>query len=112
VRINKAYGFVTPILVDQEKRVIDGWAVVMAAKKLGLSKIPVVCNLDLSDVELRALKIALNKISELSSWDDADLRESGQFRSPETDRQFAKARHWRAFLALLGINSPGVRLPG
>src|SRR5260370_12799597 len=74
VKLLKAYGFVTPILVDQEKRVIDGWAVVMAAKKLGLSKIPVVCNLDLSDVELRALKIALNKISQLSCWDDAELK--------------------------------------
>ena len=74
VSLLKAYGFVTPILVDHEKRVIDGWAVVMAAKKLGLSKIPVVCNRDLSDVKLRALKIALNKISELSSWDDAELK--------------------------------------
>jgi len=72
VKLLKAYGFVTPILVDHDKRVIDGWAVVIAAKKLGLSKIPVVCNLDLSDVELRALKIALNKISELSSWNDDD----------------------------------------
>ncbi len=74
VKLLKAYGFVIPILVDQEKRVINGWAVVTAAKKLGLSKIPVVCNLDLRDVELRALKIALNKISELSSWDDAELK--------------------------------------
>jgi hypothetical protein len=74
VSLLKAYGFVTPILVDQENRVIDGWAVVMAAKKLGLSKIPVVCNRDLSDVELRALKIALNKIPELSSWEHAELK--------------------------------------
>ncbi|MBR1156000.1 DNA methyltransferase [Bradyrhizobium sp. JYMT SZCCT0428] len=74
VSLLKAYGFVTPILVDHKKRVIDGWGVVTAAKKLGLSKIPVVCNRDLSDVELRALKIALNKISELSSWDDAELK--------------------------------------
>jgi DNA modification methylase len=74
IRLLKAYGFVVPILVDQEKRVIDGWAVVLAAKKAGLTKIPVVHNRDLSDVELRGLKIALNKISELSSWNETELK--------------------------------------
>ena len=37
---------------------------------------------------------------------------SGQFRSPETDRQFAKARHWRAFLALPRVKSLGAGLVG
>src|ERR1700737_4501211 len=37
---------------------------------------------------------------------------SGQFRSPETDSQFAKARYWRAFLRLLRVESPGAGLVG
>jgi pimeloyl-ACP methyl ester carboxylesterase len=37
---------------------------------------------------------------------------SGQIRSPETNRQFAKARYWRACLALPRIESPGAALPG
>src|SRR6202022_4222566 len=37
---------------------------------------------------------------------------SGQFRSPETDSQFAKARYWRAFLRLLRVESPGAGLGG
>jgi hypothetical protein len=37
---------------------------------------------------------------------------SGQIWSLETDRQFAKARHWRSFLALLRAESPGTGLPG
>src|ERR1700736_6437790 len=37
---------------------------------------------------------------------------SGQFRSPETDRQFAKARHWRAFLRVQRVKSPGAGLVG
>ena len=35
-----------------------------------------------------------------------------QFRSPETDGQFAKARRWRAFLRLPRVKSSGARLPG
>jgi len=37
---------------------------------------------------------------------------SGQIRSPETGHQFAKARHWWAFLRLLRVKSPGAGLPG
>jgi hypothetical protein len=37
---------------------------------------------------------------------------SAQFRSPETDSQFAKARHWRAFLRVHRVKSPGARLVG
>jgi hypothetical protein len=37
---------------------------------------------------------------------------SGQIRSPETGCQFAKARHWRAFLRLLRVKSPGAGLVG
>lgn len=73
-KVLKAYGFVTPILVDRQNRVVDGWAVLLAAQKLGLSTIPVHRNCDLTEVELRALRIALNKITELSSWADDELK--------------------------------------
>src|SRR6266851_9324969 len=44
-----------------------------------------------------------NGIFQMSAGDYRRLRSrSGQFRSPETDSQFAKARHWRALLRLLG----------
>jgi hypothetical protein len=37
---------------------------------------------------------------------------NGQIRSLETGCQFAKARHWRAFLRLLRVKSPGAGLVG
>jgi hypothetical protein len=37
---------------------------------------------------------------------------SGQIRSLETGRQFAKARHWRAFLAFPVVKSLWAGLPG
>jgi hypothetical protein len=38
--------------------------------------------------------------------------ENAQNRSPETGGQFAKARHWRAFLQVSGTVSPSAGLPG
>jgi hypothetical protein len=52
-------------------------------------------------------------IFQISAGDYRRFRSrSGQFRSPETDSQFAKARHWRAFLAFLRVKSPVARLVG
>jgi DNA modification methylase len=70
----KAYGLVLPILVDAQNRVIDGWALVLAAQQLGLTKIPAVCISDLSDAQLRALRLALNKIPEYATWNEQELK--------------------------------------
>jgi hypothetical protein len=37
---------------------------------------------------------------------------NGRFRSPETDSQFPKARHWRVFLRLLRVKCPSAGLVG
>jgi hypothetical protein len=69
-----ANGLVLPVLIDSKNRVVDGWAVVQAATQLGFSEIPVVSNPDLSDVKLRALRIALNKAPEFSRWNQTELK--------------------------------------
>jgi hypothetical protein len=52
-------------------------------------------------------------IFQISAGDYRRFRSrSGQFGSTETDSQFAKARHWRAFLRLQRVKSPGAGLPG
>src|ERR1700680_4188524 len=52
-------------------------------------------------------------IFQISAGDYRRFRSrSGQFRSPETDSQFAKARHWRAFLRLQRVKSPGAGMAG
>jgi len=63
------FGFVLPILIDAERRVIAGWGLVLAARQLGLSEVPAVSLADLSDAELRMLRLALNRITEDSAWD-------------------------------------------
>jgi hypothetical protein len=52
-------------------------------------------------------------IFQISAGDYQRFRShSGRFWSPETDSRFAKARHWRAFLALLKAKSPAAGLLG
>ena len=63
------FGFVLPILIDGENRVVAGWGLVLAARKLGVADVPAVIVSDLSEADLRLLRLALNRLGEDSSWD-------------------------------------------
>jgi ParB-like chromosome segregation protein Spo0J len=63
------FGFVLPILVDSEGRVVAGWALVLAARQLGLGEMPAVSLTDLPEAELRVLRLALNRMTEDAAWD-------------------------------------------
>jgi hypothetical protein len=63
------FGFVLPILIDAERRVIAGWGLVLAARLLGLIEVPAVSLTDLSEAKLRMLRLALNRITEDAAWD-------------------------------------------
>lgn len=67
------YGFVNPVLVDEQGEIIAGHGRVMAAKMLGLGSVPVIVREGLSDLQKRGLRIADNKIALNSTWDDALL---------------------------------------
>lgn len=68
------FGFVLPIVIDTASRVIAGWGLLLAAKKLGLLEIPTVTIADLDEAKLRMLRLALNRLSEDSGWDLEALR--------------------------------------
>jgi len=63
------FGFRVPIVVDGDGVVIAGHTRLKAAEKLGLDKVPVHVARELSADQVRALRIADNKLHELSSWD-------------------------------------------
>ena len=67
------FGFVLPILVDTRRRVVAGWGLVLAARQLGLSEVPAVGLTDLSDAELRTLRLALNRLTDDAAWDSEAL---------------------------------------
>jgi hypothetical protein len=63
------FGFVFPIVIDVESRVIAGWALVAAAKRLGVAEVPAVTITDLDEAKLRMLRLALNRLGDDSGWD-------------------------------------------
>ncbi|CUH41202.1 site-specific DNA-methyltransferase [Ruegeria atlantica] len=68
------FGFVTPILLDGSGTIIAGHGRYEAAKALGLMSVPTVVADHLSYAEVRALRIADNKLAELSDWNEAALQ--------------------------------------
>ena len=67
------FGFVLPIIIDANDRVVAGWGLVLAARRLSLLEIPAVTLVDLDEAKLRSLRLALNRLGEDSSWDPAAL---------------------------------------
>lgn len=63
------YGFINPLLIDKDFNVIAGHGRIMAAKKLGLEKVPCIFVEGLSDAQRRAYILADNRIAELAHWD-------------------------------------------
>src|ERR1700722_15291278 len=43
------FGFVFPVLIDSQSRVVAGWGLVLAARKLGLPDVPAIMVADLSE---------------------------------------------------------------
>jgi DNA modification methylase len=68
------FGFVNPILIGADDVIIAGHGRLMAARKLGLSDVPVIRLGELSETQRKALIIADNKIAENAGWDEELLR--------------------------------------
>lgn len=71
----KEFGFRQPLVIDKDNVIVIGHGRYLAAKKLGLEVVPCVRATDLSEQQIKALRIADNKTSEKGSWDDALLSE-------------------------------------
>ena len=68
------FGFVIPILIDSAGTIIAGHGRFAAAKALGLTSVPTVMAGHLSKAEAQALRIADNRLAELSDWNEAALK--------------------------------------
>lgn len=64
----KQFGFVQPIVVDKNNVIVIGHCRALAAKKLGMEEVPCVCVDDLTDEQVKALRLVDNKSNE-SAWD-------------------------------------------
>lgn len=68
------FGFVNPVLIGADDVIVAGHGRVLAAKRLGLTEVPVIVLDHLSEAQRRALVIADNRIAENAGWDEAMLR--------------------------------------
>ena len=65
----KAFGFLVPILIDEDRTILAGHGRYAAAKSLGITDVPVIEVNGLSAAKKRALALADNKIAENAGWD-------------------------------------------
>lgn len=70
----KQFGFVQPVVVDKNGVIVIGHCRTLAAKKLGMKTVPCVMVDELTDEQVKALRIIDNKTNE-SPWDMEMLAE-------------------------------------
>ena len=64
----RKFGFLNPVIVDEDKTVLAGHGRLEAARLEGLSHVPIVCFDHLTAAQKRAYLIADNKIAEEAGW--------------------------------------------
>ena len=70
----REFGFRVPVLAKSDKTIVDGHLRLKAAKKLGIETVPVMLCDDMSESQIRAFRISVNRVAEFAEWDDEMLR--------------------------------------
>ena len=70
----KEFGWTNPILIDEQNSIIAGHGRLMAARKLGMDKIPCIEVKNLTEAQKKALIIADNKLALNAGWDNDLLK--------------------------------------
>ena len=68
------FGFVIPVVIDRQHTLITGHGRIEAARRLKLDKVPTICVDHLTAAQVKAYRIADNKLAELSDWNEEVLR--------------------------------------
>ena len=71
----EAFGFNVPILIDADQQVIAGHGRLLAAQHLGWTEVPTITLEHLTPDQVRAYRIADNRLTDCSTWDDQLLAE-------------------------------------
>lgn len=64
----REFGFKVPIIIDKNNVIVAGHTRYKASKRLGLSEVPCVVADDLTEEQVKALRLADNKVSEYATW--------------------------------------------
>ena len=94
----KEFGFKNPIIIDKNNVIIAGHTRLESAKRLGMKEVPIIHADDLTDEQVKAFRLADNKVSEKAEWNfelldeeledlDLDMSEFG-FENIDVEEDF------------------------
>ena len=88
----KEFGFKVPIVIDKNNVIVCGHTRYKASKKLKLDTVPCIIADDLTDEQIKAYRLADNKVSEKAEWDfdllDDELNDIFEFDMQEFGFEF------------------------
>lgn len=65
----KEFGFKVPIVIDKHNVIVAGHTRWKAAKSLNIDEVPCIVADDLTDEQIKAYRLADNKVAEFAEWD-------------------------------------------
>lgn len=71
----KEFGFKVPLVIDSNYEIVAGHTRYKASKKLKLTTVPCIIADDLTEEQIKAFRLADNKVGEIAEWDDDLLSE-------------------------------------
>lgn len=71
----KEFGFKNPIILDKNNVIVAGHTRLESAKRLNMEEVPVIYADDLTEEQVKAFRLADNKVAEKSLWDYTKLDE-------------------------------------
>lgn len=71
----REFGFKVPVVIDKDNTIVAGHTRIKAAKKLGMKTVPCIVADDLTEEQIKAFRLADNKVGEIAKWDDDLLAE-------------------------------------
>lgn len=65
----KEFGFKVPVVLDKNNVIVTGHTRIKACEKLGIKEIPCIYADDLTEEQVKAFRLADNKVGEIAQWD-------------------------------------------
>ena len=65
----REFGFLVPLVIDRNHEIVAGHTRYKAAKSLGVKEVPCVIADELTEDQIKAFRLADNKVSEAAQWD-------------------------------------------
>ena len=70
----REFGFRVPLLAKSDGTLVDGHLRLKAAQKLELKEVPVLLADDMTDIQIKAFRLSVNRMAELAEWDNELLK--------------------------------------